>query len=99
MRAMFPSRLSLTAPAVVLALGFVSTNALAHHAKRDGQHHRHRHHLVRHDRWAPTGPYASPGASPGVAGPGYIFVPGKGILGESCNLPTSTCPNDLRDIR
>jgi hypothetical protein len=36
---------------------------------------------------------------PGYAGPGYIFVPGKGILGESCNMPTSTCPNELRDIQ
>ncbi len=22
--------------------------------------------------------------------PGYVFVPGRGILGESCNMPTST---------
>jgi hypothetical protein len=29
--------------------------------------------------------------------PGYIFVPGVGILGESCDLPTSACPNRYRD--
>jgi hypothetical protein len=31
--------------------------------------------------------------------PGYIFVPGVGILGESCDLPTSSCPNEYRDIQ
>ena len=25
--------------------------------------------------------------------PGYTFVPGVGILGASCDLPTSACPN------
>jgi hypothetical protein len=29
--------------------------------------------------------------------PGYIFVPGVGILGESCDLPTSACTNEYRD--
>jgi len=32
-------------------------------------------------------------------GPGYVFVPGKGILGESCDLPTSACPNEYRDVQ
>jgi len=31
--------------------------------------------------------------------PGYIFVPGVGILGESCDLPTSACPNQYRMVR
>jgi hypothetical protein len=31
--------------------------------------------------------------------PGYIFVPGVGILGESCDLPTSSCSNEYRDIQ
>jgi hypothetical protein len=30
--------------------------------------------------------------------PGYVFVPGRGILGESCDLPTSACSNEYRDI-
>jgi hypothetical protein len=34
-----------------------------------------------------------------ITGPGYVFVPGKGILGESCDLPTSACPNEYRDIQ
>ncbi len=34
-----------------------------------------------------------------VAPGGYVFVPGRGILGESCNLPTSTCSNEYRDVQ
>jgi hypothetical protein len=38
----------------------------------------------------------------GYAGPGHWstsvarFVPGRGIVGESCDLPTSACSNDER---
>jgi hypothetical protein len=28
----------------------------------------------------------------------YIYVPKRGILDEACNLPTSTCPNEQRDV-
>ena len=31
--------------------------------------------------------------------PGYIFVPGVGIIGEDCDLPTSACPNQYRMVR
>jgi hypothetical protein len=31
--------------------------------------------------------------------PGYIFVPGHGILGASCDLPSSACSNQYRDIQ
>lgn len=31
--------------------------------------------------------------------PGYTFVPGVGILGASCDLPTSACSNQYRDIQ
>lgn len=31
--------------------------------------------------------------------PGYIYVPGAGILGASCDLPTSACSNQYRDIQ
>jgi hypothetical protein len=33
-----------------------------------------------------------------VRGPGYTFVPGVGILGESCDLPSSACTNEYRDV-
>jgi hypothetical protein len=31
--------------------------------------------------------------------PGYIYLPKQGIVDEACNLPTSTCPNDMRDVQ
>jgi hypothetical protein len=34
-----------------------------------------------------------------MRGPGYTFVPGVGILGESCDLPTSACTNEYRDVQ
>ncbi len=34
-----------------------------------------------------------------IYGPGYVFVPGHGILDEDCDLPTSTCLNWYRDVR
>jgi hypothetical protein len=44
-----------------------------------------------------NGPSALP---PGVmVMPGYVFVPGRGILGAACDLPTSTCPNTERDVQ
>ena len=30
---------------------------------------------------------------------GSIFVPGVGILGEACDLPSSACTNEYRDIQ
>jgi hypothetical protein len=38
-------------------------------------------------------------AAPAYRWPGYVCVPGKGILDEACNLPTSACPNEMRDIQ
>jgi hypothetical protein len=31
--------------------------------------------------------------------PGYTFVPGVGILGESCDMPKSACTNEYRDVQ
>jgi len=107
-------KICLLAPAVVLALGFVATGALAHQPTRHGEHQkvartiadarpmaRHHHDLVRHDRWVPAGVYSGYPRfeRPGYAGPGYVFVPGKGILGQDCDMPTSTCPNEVRDTQ
>jgi hypothetical protein len=70
----------------------------------------HRHHIYAMYR----GPYyAPPAALPhtpeygflshvpanAIRGPGYTFVPGVGILGESCDLPTSACTNEYRDTQ
>jgi hypothetical protein len=53
-------------------------------------------------RTLPYGPeygFLRNGPANAVRGPGYTFVPGKGILGESCDLPSSACPNEYRDVR
>ena len=34
-----------------------------------------------------------------IVGPGYTFAPGVGILGASCDLPTSACTNEYRDVK
>ncbi len=34
-----------------------------------------------------------------IYGPGYVFVPGHGILGEDCDMPTSTCSNEYRPVK
>ena len=34
-----------------------------------------------------------------ISMPGYTFVPGVGILGEFCDLPTSACSNEYRDVQ
>jgi hypothetical protein len=35
---------------------------------------------------------------PIVRYPGYLYAPGRGIVNEACNLPTSACPNEQRDV-
>jgi hypothetical protein len=34
-----------------------------------------------------------------IYGPGYVFVPGHGILDEDCDMPTSTCSNEYRPVK
>jgi hypothetical protein len=58
---------------------------------------RHHRHFVRRDL-PPFYGYAGAPAGARVE-PGYVFVPGYGILGEDCNMPTSTCTNEYRDVR
>ena len=47
--------------------------------------------------YAPEYGFLSHIPSNAIRMPGYTFVPGVGILGESCDLPTSACPNEYRD--
>jgi hypothetical protein len=49
--------------------------------------------------YAPLGQYVPGDSNQLIHGPGYVFVPGHGILDEDCNMPTSTCPNEYRDVR
>jgi len=60
--------------------------------------HRLRHHYARGEFYYTPEEYAR--GTAGYRGPsGYVFVPGHGILGAACNLPTSTCENQYRDVR
>jgi len=97
--------LVLAASVAVVALGSFGAAGAAerdrHHV--NATHHAHstyprRHrHFVRRDL-PPFYGYA--GAPPGArVEPGYVFVPGYGILGEDCNMPTSICTNEYRDVR
>jgi len=99
-----------TAPAVVVALGFMATGVMAGSSARSSahslnQHHRHlaRHEFVPsfgHSAYSAVGLIAPDYRGPAyVQMPGYVYVPGKGILDEACNLPTSTCPNEMRDVQ
>jgi hypothetical protein len=49
--------------------------------------------------YAPLGQYVPSVSDRLIHGPGYVFVPGHGILDEDCNMPTSTCPNEYRNVR
>lgn len=94
--------------ALILTLGFLTTSAIggtAIHQPR-GRHAERMHHTAlspsyhvgRHDVGHHAG-YAGAHASANFLAPGYVFVPGHGILGEDCDMPTSTCPNELRDTQ
>jgi hypothetical protein len=97
------SRLALAA--IVLAFG--AQSALAADQAKRGHFARHGgfRHLYMSHAPSPRLPYApeygflSRVPANAIKGPGYTFVPGIGILGESCNLPTSACTNEYRDIQ
>lgn len=90
--------LAITAFAVALAASGASANSDKHQTAKT----RHAQHAYVAHRWrhvARRYPPAYNGGPNTIAGPGYVFVPGKGILDEACNLPTSTCPNTMRDTQ
>jgi hypothetical protein len=103
-------RASVALAAIVGLLGIPSAFAASADQRRLGKPVPHHHHLYAMYR----GPaYAPPAALPyapeygflrqvppnAIRGPRYTFVPGVGILGESCDLPTSACSNEYRDIQ
>jgi hypothetical protein len=106
---MSPKILSTIAAALILTLGGLTTHAVAgtaaharggHHAVRAHPHTTlsGAYHAARRDV-APRAGYAVGTRTSSAFGPGYVFVPGHGILGEDCDMPTSTCPNELRDTQ
>ena len=50
--------------------------------------------IYRHDHFRAG--YAGPAYSSTSSVTPWQFVPGRGIIGESCELPTSACSNDER---
>lgn len=97
---------ALTAFAVVALPAAAGASGVVHTATHRVQHSATHHRayasrrapvqVARHYRSDQTPPYYPPNA---VRMPGYVFVPGVGILGESCDLPTSACPNEYRDVQ
>jgi hypothetical protein len=98
----------LATATLVISLGPPAASA----TNRDKPHHRvHREHVVYATHpWhgaaqsaaLPYGPeyhFLSHVPANAIRMPGYTFVPGVGILGESCDLPTSACSNQYRDIQ
>jgi hypothetical protein len=71
---------------------------------------RHHHPLVQRERRGPRHAHAVTGypprlpsmpyyGAPAYTGPGFVYVPNRGYLDQDCDMPTSTCPNDLRDVQ
>jgi hypothetical protein len=97
-----------TLAALILILGFLTTGAVAAAVHDRGNHHAGRAHprttLAPTNHEARRGVahhagYAARAQMPSDFASGYVFVPGRGILGEDCDMPTSTCPNELRDTQ
>lgn len=89
---------SIGAPGVAAASSD-SPGAVTAHRVRHADAMRHWHHGHSFARRAPPA-YGHRNAPPGpFIGSGYVFVPGRGILDEACNLPTSTCPDTERDTQ
>jgi hypothetical protein len=112
----FRQVLSATAAVVVVALGFMTTAAMAgsstHEARKQLAHAaanptaQHRRHVARREFARGFGDEAYAAASQQSPAyrepsysymPGYAYAPGKGMVDEACNLPTSACPNEMRD--
>jgi hypothetical protein len=82
----------------IVASCFLVTGTSANASEQGWKTHRTRHHHTRDDFGYSRDEYAR--GTAGYRGPyGYVFVPGHGILGAACNLPTSTCENQYRDVR
>jgi hypothetical protein len=100
--------LRISAAALAVSFALQGTSAMGNTNSAKPHRYHHAHHaiywepgVVRGER-LPYGPehgflsHVPPNA---IRMPGYTFVPGVGILGESCDLPTSACSNQYRDVQ
>lgn len=73
----------------------------AHHALNRGHSYYRGPMVAQGERLPPAPEYGFLRSVPpnAIQMPGYTFVPGKGILGASCDLPTSACSNEYRDVQ
>ncbi len=89
--------------ALAVALGAPGAAAASrdrHHMATQRVHHAYAAHRWHHVARGYPPLYGDAGIPPGaIVGPGYVFVPGRGILGEDCDMPTSTCTNEYRDVQ
>lgn len=104
----FNARLRVGVAAAAIAM--LSASPLAAAAKQDNSAKLHRLHDARaHYRpqyvsqrsalpYSPNYGFLTRVPRDAIRMPGYTFVPGKGILGESCDLPTSACSNQYRVV-
>lgn len=88
----------ITATAIA-AIGITPTRAMAD-VPSAAARLRHKHAAHRPRRSSPSvGGSAVQAGSPVNRGPAWQFIPGLGIPGVACNLPTSVCPNEFRDVQ
>ncbi len=88
---------STSATMTMLSLGFAAMgSASAFAAPHAYQDHSKARHVAGH-RLAHPGHAGPVSSAPWTFGSGMYFVPGRGIVGESCDLPTSACPNRKGD--
>lgn len=98
-------RIAIAASAVAFAIATANSSAYPSPRSKHDPHSSH----WRYGRpgivyGAPAyGTYSGPASygQPAYAyrGPGYIYALSRGIVDEACNLPTSACPNEMRDVQ
>ena len=107
-RATLPVGLAIAALAVSLGSPAATAASGDKHARPHRAHHMRA--LYGANRWhrevqaerLPYGPeygFLSHVPADAIRMPGYTFVPGVGILGEACDLPTSACSDRFRDVQ
>jgi hypothetical protein len=86
---------AIVAPVVLttdaMAGSSTSTETVKRHARSSA-------HFVPQHRRLPVAHSVAPQVS-AFRGQGYVYVPREGIVDEACNLPTSACPNGMRDVQ
>jgi hypothetical protein len=103
-------RSTLTAALLIapLAVALVASSAVSASADTAAKAHRLHHAYYAPHRWHhqyPRQSYARRGMpayydyNHPAWTPGYVFIPGRGIAGEACDMPTSTCSNLYRNVQ